>query len=557
MNRINVALTRILWCLAIPCIAFAQGADTIFVNGKILTLDEKSSIRQALAVRDGRIAAVGSNAEVRKLAARGTRVIDLAGRTMIPGMIDSHLHGIRAGQTFGTEVNWIGARSMDEALGRIRAAAKTSPAGQWIIVAGGWTEQQFKENRRPTQAELAAAAPEHPVYVQLFYQWALVTPLGLKALGISSDADLTLGAKLERDAAGNINGGVTGSAFAISALFDRLPQPTLEQQSAGIKKFFRELNRLGITGFADPGGRNMYAKDYQALFRVWQEKQMTLRVSYSFFPQNPGKELEEFQALTQMMPMGMGDDWLRFAGIGEAVTLGMYNNEKPTERDREEFYRAAKWAAERRMQLQIHWEFDASVGEALNLFERLNREVPITQLRWFIAHLNNASETNLKRMKELGIGWALQDATYYSALRYRQALGEEGLRRTPPVKTALQLGVNVGMGTDAHRVASYNPMVGLRWLVDGKSVWGLSTRGPGELLSREEALRLYTQGSAWFVKDETRRGSLTPGKFADLAVLSGDYLTVPTEQISDLESVLTMVGGRIVYATDRFTKLQE
>ena len=550
------------WCVWIaaallPWPAFAQVADTLLVNGKIITQDARGSIRQALAVRDGRIAAVGSSAEIRKLAGRGTRVIDLAGRTVIPGMIDSHLHGIRAGQTFGTEVNWIGAGSIDEALARIRGAARSKPAGQWIIVAGGWTEQQFREKRRPTQAELMAAAPNHPVYIQLFYQWILLNPQGLKALNIASDADLTLGAKLERDAAGNPTGGIVGGAFAISAVFDRLPQPTLEQQADGSRKFFRELNRLGLTGFADPGGRNVYAKDYQALHRVWQEKKLTVRIAYSLFSQNAGRELEEMQSLTQMLPMGMGDDMLRFIGIGEAVTLGMYNNDKPTEKDKEEFYRAAKWAAEKRMSLQIHWENDRSVGEALSVFELLNREIPITGLRWFIAHLNNASEPTLRRMKDLGIGWAVQNATYYSADRYLKSEGPEGLRRTPPLKTGLALGVNMGMGTDAHRVASYNPMVALRWLVDGESVWGMPTRGPEQLLSREEALRLYTLGSAWFVQDDARRGSLVPGKFADLAVLSRDYLTVPVEQISELESVLTMVGGRVVYAGPRFTKFED
>ena len=553
--RMSVRIATSL-LLLFPVLAFAQWADTVLLSGKIVTQDAKNSIRQALAVRDGKIAAVGSNNEVRKFAGRGTRIIDLGGRTVIPGMIDSHLHGIRAGQTFGTEVNWIGAASIDEALGRVRGAARSRPAGEWIIVAGGWTEQQFREKRRPTQAELIAASLEHPVYIQLFYQWALLTPAGLKALNISSDADLTLGAKLERDSTGNPTGGITGSAFAISALFDRLPQPTPDQQTEGSRKFFRELNRLGLTGFADPGGRNLYPKDYQALYRVWQDKKLTVRIAYSIFSQNAGRELEEMQSLTQMLPMGMGDDMLRFIGIGEAVTIGMYNNDKPTEKDKEEFYRAAKWAAEKRMSLQIHWENDSSVGEALSVFERLNREIPITGLRWFIAHLNNASEPSLRRMKDLGIGWAVQDATYYSAERYLKAEGPEGLRRTPPVKTALNMGVNVGMGTDAHRVASYNPMVALRWLVDGKSVWGMPTRGPEQLLSRQEALRLYTLGSAWFVQDDARRGSLVPGKLADLAVLNRDFFTVPVDQISELESMLTMVGGKIVYAGPRFTKYE-
>ncbi len=209
--------------------AAAQAPDTILVNGKILTVDQQFSTREALAIRDGRIVALDTTANIRKLAGRQTRVVDVQGRTVIPGLIDSHLHAIRAAQTFATEVNWIGAASLTEALGRISEAARTMKPGAWLIVAGGWNVQQFKENRRPTQAELVAAAPGNPVYVQLGYGWAMLTPLAYKALSITTDADVPSGGKMEKDASGKPTGGISGGQGAIIALFDKLPRPTFDE----------------------------------------------------------------------------------------------------------------------------------------------------------------------------------------------------------------------------------------------------------------------------------------------------------------------------------------
>lgn len=533
---------------ALSVAAFSQAADTVLINGKILTVDSQSSIREAIAIRAGRIQAVGTTADIRKLAGPSTRSIDLQGRTVIPGLIDSHLHAIRAALSFSTEVNWIGARSLTEAMGRIHEAAQTMKPGSWLIVAGGWNVDQFQERRRPTQAELVAAAPDNPVYVQLGYGWAILTPAGLKALNISTDADLPAGGKLERDAAGKPTGGITGGQNAIIALFDRLPKPTFDQQVDGTKKFFRELNRLGLTGVVDPGGNNLLPSDYQALFQVWRQGDMTLRVAYALCGNNAGAEFEEFKNLTQLLPMGFGDDMLKFNGLGERITAAMNNNNRPSATDKEKYAQIAKWAAERGMSLTMHWANDASVGQLLDIFESVNKEVPIKDLRWSIAHLNDASEQSLRRMKALGVGWTVQDAMYFGGDQFRQISGVEAARRAPPVVTGSKLGVAIGAGTDAHRVASYNPFTALQWFLDGKTVSGVAIRGPEETPSRFEALRLYTQGSAWFSFDETRRGSLEVGKLADLAVLSKDYLTVPVDQIGGTESLLTMVGGKIVYA---------
>ncbi len=537
--------------------AWTQVPDTVLVNGKVVTVDQQFSTQEAIAVRDGKILAIGKSADIRKLAGANSRIIDLQGRTVIPGLIDSHLHGIRAALSFSTEVNWIGASSLDEAMGKITQAARAMKPGAWLIVAGGWNVQQFKEKRLPTQAELITAAPNNPVYIQLGYGWVLMTPAGFKALNIASEADLPAGGRFEKGPDGKQIGAITGGQNAIIALFDKLPQPSPDQQIEGTKKFFRELNRLGMTGFIDPGGNNLSPPDYSSVFKVWRDAQMTVRVAFSLNGQTAGKEFEEYQNFTSLLPMAFGDDMLKFNGIGERITFDMNNNDGPTQAQKDRYYQIIKWAAERGMALTMHWNRDASVDELLTLFEKLNKEVPITGLRWSIAHLNDASEKSLQRMKALGMGWTVQDAMYFGGEQFQQQNGAEAARRVPPVNTAKRIGVPVGAGTDAHRVASYNPFTALQWFLDGKTVGGVAIRGPEETPTRSDALRFYTIGSAWFSRDENRRGSIEAGKFADLAVLSKDYMTVPVNQIGSIESLLTMVGGKIVYAAGPYEKFTD
>jgi predicted amidohydrolase YtcJ len=543
-----------LCCGFIAAVADAQPPDLVLVNGKVVTVDAGSSVQEALAIRDGRILSLGRSSEIRKLAGSGTRVVDLGGRTVIPGLIDSHLHAIRAALSFTTEVNWIGARSLPEALGRMKAVAQRMPPGAWLIVAGGWNELQFAERRRPTQAELEAAAPNNPVYVQLGYGWVVMNHAGFTKLGIKTDADLPAGGKLEREG-DKLTGAISGGQGAIIALFDRLPKPTFADQVEGTKAFFRELNRLALTGVVDPGGNNLFPADYQALFDVWRKHELTVRVAYSLNGQTAGKEFDELKSLTALLPMGFGDDRLHFNGLGERITVAMNNNPEPTATDKERYYEIVRWAAEKGMSITMHWGPDSTVDHLLGIFERVNREIPIAPLRWSIAHLNDASDAALKRMAALGVGWTVQDAMYFGGEDLVRRQGKDAARRMPPVVTGSRLGVHIGAGTDAHRVASYNPFTALQWFLDGKTVAGTPIRGPEETPDRMAALRLYTLGSAWFSFDDEVRGSLEPGKIADLAVLSADYLTVPTEKIGDLESVLTLVGGEAVYAAGDFAKL--
>ena len=531
-----------LWCGA----ATAQPVELVVHNARIATLDAKNTTAQALAVRDGKLVAIGSNAAVLKLAGPGTRRIDAGGRAVIPGLIDSHMHGIRAALSYSTEVNWIGANSVAEAMARLKDKAAKSAPGAWLIVAGGWTEQQFAERRKPTLAEVLAAAPDNPVYIQLFYAEVLVTPKGQAALNLDAS-------KLPQGITAQPDGWWGGNIIGISSLFDRLPKPTYDDNVAGTRQFMTELNRLAITGIVDTGGFNIAAPQYAALFQLWREKAMTLRVAYHLFAQKPGIELDEFKAPTQMMPMGFGDEMLKFNGIGERLTLALYNNNFPNDEVKAKALEVLRWAAAQKMALTVHWSEGSSVNHLLDLFEQVNAQTPIAPLRWSIAHLENASPETLARMAKLGVAWTMQVAMYYGGDRMLASKPDEA-RRMPPVVTALKAGVHVGGGSDAHRVASYNPFLALQWLLDGKTVSGQPQRVADEIPSREQALRLYTQGSAWFSFDENKRGTLEPGKLADFAVLDQDFFAVPVDRIGRTQSLLTVLGGQVVYAAAPFVR---
>jgi predicted amidohydrolase YtcJ len=535
--------------------ASAQTADTILFNGKILTVDKDFSTRQALAIGHGQVLASGTSAAMKKLAGDNARLIDLGGRTVIPGLTDGHIHGIRAALTFGTEVNWIGVPTLKEALEKIRQAARSQKPGSWIVVAGGWTEEQFAEKRRPTAAEITALAPDHPVYIQHLYDWLLLTPKAMEALNIHEDADVTPGGTLERDGDNHLTGVVIGNGNTLGKIFDHLPRPTMEQQIDGSRKFFHEMNSLGITGIVDGGGVSMYPANYQAVFKLWHDRQLTVRVAYHLCAPKPGSELADLQNLTQLLPQGFGDSMLHFNGPGEILVWADWTDGDITPDGKAKLSELLRWAASKGYTIQLHWNPDRTVGDLLDVVEDINKDIPVRNLRWTVLHLYNASEDHLKRMQALGLVWGVQDGLYFGGERLQHDVGIEPARRLPPIATALRLGLTVAGGTDAHRVSSYNPFVALQWYLDGTTIGGTQTRDAAEAPSRRQALEMYTRNSAFMANDDDRRGTLEPGKFADLAVLSSDYLTSPVKEIGKIRSVLTMVGGTIVYAAQPFANL--
>jgi predicted amidohydrolase YtcJ len=535
--------------------ATAQTADTVLFNGKILTVDKDFSTQQALAIGNGRVLATGSSAAMKKLAGSKGKLIDLGGRTAIPGLTDGHIHGIRAALTFDTEVNWIGVPTLKEALEKIRQAAQTQKSGSWIVVAGGWTEEQFEEKRRPTAAEVVAAAPDNPVYIQHLYDWLLLTPKALAALNIRDDADVAPGGKLERDGSNNPTGVIDGNGNALGKIFDKLPKPTLDQQVDGSRKFFRGMNSFGITGIVDGGGVSMYPASYQAVFKLWRDRQLTVRVAYHLCAPTPGSELADLRSLTQLLPPGFGDDILHFNGPGEILIWADWTDSDITPDGKAKLYDLLRWAAGKGYTIQLHWNPERTAHDLLDVIEAVNDEYPVRNLRWAILHLYGASEDSLKRMQALGLIWGVQDGLYFGGERLQREVGTDAALQLPRIVTALKLGLTVAGGTDAHRVSSYNPFAALQWYLDGTTIGGVQTRGDAEAPSRRQALEMYTRNTAFAANEDDKRGSLEAGKFADLAVLSADYLTAPVKEIGKIKSVLTMVGGNVVYAAAPFKNL--
>jgi predicted amidohydrolase YtcJ len=536
-------------------IGHAESADTVLFNGKILTVDADFSVREALAIAQGRVLATGTSAAMKKLAGDATRLIDLGGRTVIPGLTDGHIHGVRAALTFGTEVNWIGVPALKQALDKIRQAATDRKPGSWIVVAGGWTEEQFAEKRRPTPKEVADAAPDNPVYIQHLYDWLLLSPKAMEALSIHSDADVTLGGKLELDDGGKPNGIIVAAGAALGKIFDRLPKPTPAEQVDGSKAFFHEMNSLGITGIVDGGGVSMYPANYQALFKLWHDRELSVRVAYHLCAPKPGSELADLQNLTQLLPQGFGDDMLHFNGPGEILIWADWTDGDIAPDGKVRLAELLRWAASKGYTIQLHWNPDRTVHDLLDVIEDINHDYPIAKLRWTVLHLYNASEDNLKRMKSLGLIWGVQDGLYFGGERLQAEVGADKARDMPRIVSALRLGLTVAAGTDAHRVSSYNPFVSLQWYLDGTTIGGVQTRGEAEAPTRRQALEMYTRNSAFMANDDDKRGTLEPGKLADLAVLSSDYMNAPVKEIGRIRSLLTMVGGRVVHATEPFGKL--
>jgi predicted amidohydrolase YtcJ len=387
-------------------------AEWVLMNAKVVTVDSSFSIKEAVAIKNGRFVAVGTDGEMRRWIGRNTAVVNLGGRTMIPGLIDSHIHATAAGLSWDGELHWESVRSLADGLKQIEAAARNKPPGTWIVVGGGWVPGQFAEKRLPTRAELDAIAPKHPVYIQYLRQAAV-------------------------------------------------------------------LNR----------------------------------------------------------PV-----WLRLELIVKRRRYALQN---------------ARWlTAEAGYNFHLHTTQDNTARQLLTVIEEVNRETPFARQRIAFAHLEDATPETIARIKKLGGGVSVQDRMVLTGERNVELWGQSKARNAPPLRTLIDSGMPLGAGTDAFRSGNYSPMLSLWWLITGKTVAGAPIRDPKQNVTRAEALRMYTMGSAWFTFAEKRKGSIEAGKLADLAVLNADYLTVPEDQIRSIESVLTMVGGRVVYTASPFTGLQ-
>ncbi len=548
-----------------PARATDLAAATILSGGRIATMDAAQPFVEAVALREGRVLAAGSAKAVMAHRNPATRVIDLRGHTVVPGLNDSHLHVIRGGLHFNLELRWDGVSSLGEALERLRIQAQNTPPPQWVRVVGGWNEFQFKERRMPTLDELNIAAPETPVFVLHLYDRALLNRAALRVLGYDEHPPQFDRGLIERDAKGRATGMLLAkpSAAILYGTLARGPVLSPADRGNSSRHFMRELNRLGVTSAIDAGGGGQkYPDDYATIQDLARQKQMTVRIGYDLFAQKAGEELADFQRWTRMTRPGEGDDFLRMLGAGENLSWAAADFENFLEPRPDltagietQLEPIVRLLAEKRWPFRIHATYDESISRFLSVFERVNREVPLRGLHWFIDHAETISERNLERVRALEGGIAIQHRMAFQGEYFVSRYGREVAQRSPPLRRMLQMGLPVGAGTDATRVASYNPWVCLAWLVTGRTVGGMLLYPEENRLSRDEALRLWTRGSAWFSSEESTKGALVAGQLADLCVLSKDYFSVAESDIATIESVLTVVGGEVVHGAQDFASL--
>jgi predicted amidohydrolase YtcJ len=538
-------------------------ADLILHNGRVTTLDPNLPEASEVAVKDGYIVGVGNVGAFPR--SPYTTVIDLHGRRVIPGLNDSHMHPIRGGLNYNMELRWDGVPSLADALRMLKEQAARTPPPQWVRVIGGWTEFQFAERRMPTLDEINRAAPDTPVFVLHLYDRAFLNAAALRAVGYTKDTPAFPGGEVQRDKQGNPTGLLIArpNAMILYATLAKGPKLSPEDQINSTRHFMSELNRFGITSVIDAGGGfQNYPDDYEVINELHRRGELTVRFAYNLFTQKPKQELVDFQRWTKMTKPGEGDDFYRMNGAGEMLVYSAADFEDFLEPRPEmppvledELKAVIRDLVENRWPFRLHATYDETISRALNVYEEVNREVPFDGIHWFFDHCETISDRNIERIKALGGGIAVQDRMAFQGEYFVDRYGEKQAQRTPPIRRMLELGVSVGAGTDATRVSSYNPFVALYWLITGKTIGGTALYPESNRLDRIEALRLYTVGSSWFSSEEGKKGSIVPGQLADLSVLSADYFSIPEEQIKHLESVLTVIGGRVVFAAGEFERL--
>ena len=546
----------------------------IVVNGNIALGDEAGTMVEALAIRDGKIVTSGTTAEITELRSNRTRIIDAGGRSVIPGLNDSHLHVTRGGRFYNAEVRWDGVKTLTRALEMLREQAERTPAGQWVRVIGGWSPYQFEENRFPTPEEINEATGDVPTYVLYLYSRGWLNQAALDELDIDETTEAPEGSTFEKGTDGKLTGVLLAepNPSILYARIGSLPPMTDEQIVNSTKQFYRELNRFGITSAIDAGGGgHKFPKDYSGTKVLALDGEMPLRLSYYLFPQDKGKEYAEFQewigtnTIFQEEAQHLEHGY-ELEGGGEFLTwsAGDFENflaPQPMLEDRETWRADLKEVTTllvtKGWPLRIHATYGESIDNILDVFEEVNEETNngFSRIRWIVDHAETVRDEEMQRIKALNGGIAVQARMAYAGEFFVDRYGAEAARQAPPIKKIMDLGIPLGAGTDGTRVASYNPWVAIHWLVTGKTVGGLELYGEDNQLTRQQALQLYTSGSAWFSQEEDVKGTLEAGMYADFAVLSDDYFTVPEEEIAELEAVLTVVDGRVVYGVGEYKDL--
>jgi len=537
-------------------------ADLILFNGKVHSFNSEIPNSTAVAIKDGKFIAVGSDSAVMEFASETTQVIDLLQKRVVPGINDSHIHLIRGGLNYNLELRWDGVPSLADALRMLKEQVDRTPHPQWVRVVGGWSEFQFAERRMPTLEEINAIAPETPVFILHLYDRAIMNQAALKAVGYTKNTPAPPGGHIERNSKGEPTGLIiaTPNAMILYSTLAKGPTLSYEHQLNSTRHFMKELNRFGITSVIDAGGGfQNFPDDYKVVNELNEKKQLTVRIAYNLFTQKPKHEFEDFQDWIDTVKLYQGDDMYRHNGAGEMLVFSAADFEdflqpRPDlpENMEADLEKVVRLLVENRWPFRLHATYNESITRFLNVFEKINREIPFNGLPWIFDHAETIDERNIERVKALGGGIAVQSRMAYQGEYFTDRYGAKAAENTPPIKKMIEMDVPVGAGSDATRVSSYNPWVSMYWMTVGKTVGGLQLYNETRL-SRETALELYTRGSAWFSQEQTKKGDIRTGMFADLVVLDRDYFTIADEDLKKIEADLTIVDGKIVYANGDFS----
>jgi predicted amidohydrolase YtcJ len=532
----------------------AEHADVVFHNGKVLTVDERFTVAQAVAIRGERVMATGSNAEINKLAGSQTRKIDLKGKTVIPGLIDNHAHFMRAAEYWHQEVRLDGVTSRQKALDMIAAKARASKPGEWVLALGGWSIEQFEDGRRAfTREELDRAAPNNPVVLQLIYFRIFTNTAGLKALGIDDKTPNPPGGSIVRDSTGQATGVLNGGG-AVRMTLSKLGEVAMAKMTDNAKVMFADLNRMGMTSYIDMGGRSFSPKYFEPVRALAQQKALTMRVFYYLW-QEPESATGVDVALTTIKSMKpfQGDDWFDNVGYGETVYFPLHDNTlvektQPSAENMVQWRRIAQAVADKGMTLNVHAQLRGSIERFLTEIEDINKTKPVKGLGWTLSHVDQLEPQDLDRLRRLDMRVQLHSRPTIQGVLFHNVYGDKAYDM-PPLRMVQDSGLPWGLGSDATAVTPSNPFYTLGWAITGEMLGGFKVNR--QTITREEALIAHTRLNAGFAFREAQLGSLTKGKYADLLVLDRDYLTVPAQQIKDIKPLMTMVGGKIVYEEKR------
>ncbi|WP_327129315.1 amidohydrolase [Streptomyces sp. NBC_01727] len=540
-----------------------EPADFVLRNARVYTGDTARPAAAALAVRNGRITAVGDDADITPHVGPATRVVDALNRRVIPGLNDSHLHVIRGGVNYLLELRWDGVPSLRTALWMLREQAARTPKGQWVRVVGGWTGEQFAERRLPTVSELNAAAPETPVFVLHLYQSAILNRAAVKAVGFTKDSVAPPGGQIVRNHAGEPTG-VLLAAPAAGLLYSTLgkgPSLSDEDQVGSTRHFLHELNRLGLTSAIDAGGGfQNFPENYAAVMKLAEQGLLPLRIAYHLFPQTAGQELDDLRRWIETARPGDGDEWLRLNGAGENLAWSPADYEnfaeprplRPERADRE-LEAAVRLLLDNGWGFRLHATYDETIRANLDVFDKVAADGGFPRgVPWFFDHAETVSEASLDRIASMGGALSIQNRMMFQGNAFAERYGSAIAAHTPPIRRMLDHGLTVAAGSDATRVSSYNPWLSLEWLVRGRTIGGRLLAAPENRMDRAAALHMYTAAGAELSGESDVKGILKQGYYGDMVVLSEDFFTVPEEDISHIESLLTVVGGRVVYAAGEF-----